>query len=154
MTRELTLPLIALVAGGISGCGGTWGHGSPLGVDGRGDGVRTFVPNRTVNVAPSVQIPLEGVLLGAAVFWYVDPLAPNWQVAEARLADDRYRISLRMKPVTAGGEGEADAVFRRRAEQLARDRGRGEYVILEFSSGIESTLPFAQRVASGVVLLR
>ena len=145
---------IGLIVVCLAGCGGTLGKGSALGVDGNGDGIRTFVPNRTVNVAPSVQIPLEGVLLGAAVIWYVDPLAPNWQVEETRLSLDRYRIALRRKPVTNGGDGEANAIFRRHAEQITRDQGKAGYEVIEFNTGIESTLPFAYRVASGVVVLR
>lgn len=149
----MRLPSCSLLLAVLAGCG-LLGKGSPVGEDGGGRGIKTIVANRTINISPSVQVPLEGVLLGAAVYWYVDPLAPNWQVEETRISDDRYRLFLRRKPVTTGGDGEADAVFRRRAEQLARDHGRAEYVILEYSTGIESTLPFSQRVASGVVLLR
>lgn len=150
MRRAPLASVLALLAG----CGGIFSKGSPLGVDGNGDGVRTLVPNRTVNVSPSVQIPVEGVILGAAVLWYVDPLAPNWSVGETRLSADRYRIALRQKPVTNGGDGEAHAVFLRRAEQLARDHGKAGYEVLEFNTGIESALPFPYRVASGVVKLR
>lgn len=137
----------------LTGCG-TLGRGSPQGPNGDGSSMKTIVPNKSVNLAPSLQIPIEGLLLGAAVYWYVDPLAPNWQVHETQLAADRYRIALRRKPVASGGEGEAESIFRRRAEQLAREHDRPGYDILEFETGIESTLPFAQRVAGGVVQLR
>lgn len=142
-----------LLIAALAGCD-TLGKGSPLGTDGAGDEVKTIVSNRTLNISPSLQIPVEGLLLGAAVYWYVDPFAPNWEVGETRLSEGRYRIALRRKPIASGGDGEADAVFRRRAEQLAQGQGRAEYVILEFSTGIESRLPFAQRVATGVVQLR
>jgi len=142
-----------LVLAALAGCG-TLGSGDPLGTDGSGKGVKTIVPNKSVSLAPSLQVPLEGLLLGAAVYWYVDPLAPNWQVQEARLGPDLYRIELRRKPVASGGDGEANALFRRRAEQLARDQGHAGYDILEFQTGIDSTLPLARRVASGVVQLR
>jgi hypothetical protein len=145
-------PVVVLMAG-LAGCG-TLSSSKPLGQDPSGDGIKAVVPNKALNVSHSVQIPLEGLLVGAAVYWYVDPLAPNWQVEETRLSPDRYRIALRRKPITNGGDGEADAVFRRRAEQLVRDQRKSEFVILEFSTGIESTLPFSQRVATGVVLLR
>jgi len=144
---------LALLMAGLAGCGAL-GSGKPLGQDPRGDGIKTAVPNKAVNVSPSVQIPLEGLLVGAAVYWYVDPLAPNWQVEETRLSVDRYRIALRRKPVTNGGDGEANAIFRRRAEQIALDQGKAGYEVLEFNTGIDSTLPFPQRVASGVVQLR
>lgn len=145
--------LCAVVTTALAGCG-TLASDSPLGNDPAGDRIRTIVPNKRLSVAPSLQIPLEGLLLGAAVYWYVDPLSPNWQVEETRLAPDLYRISLRRKPIVSGGDGEADAVFRRRAEQLRRDSGREHYTIVEFDTGIESKLPFAHRVASGVVQLR
>ncbi len=144
--------LLALFIAGLAGCH-TMSKGPSLGGDGAGEEVKTIVSNRSINISPSLQIPVEGLLLGAAVYWYVDPLAPNWQVAETRLADDRYRIALRRKPITSGGDGEAEALFKRRAEQLARDHGRGQYVVIEYTTAIESTLPFSYRTATGVVLL-
>ncbi|MGE5526878.1 MAG: hypothetical protein ACM3SS_24420 [Rhodospirillaceae bacterium] len=145
---------LALMLAMLAGCSGIFSEGSPLGVDGNGDGIKTLVPNRTINLSPSARIPVEGVILGAAVLWYVDPLAPTWSVGETRLSADRYRIALRQKPVTNGGDGEANAIFLRRAEQLARDQGKAGYEVLEFNTGIESALPFPYRVASGVVQLR
>lgn len=148
-----SLLALAAFAGAATGCG-TLGTGDSLGLDGGNKGVRTILPNKTLHLAPSVQIPLEGLLLGAALYWYVDPLAPNWQVGETALAPDRYRIALKQKPFVSGGEGEADMVFKRRAEQLARDHGRAGYVILDYHSGVESALPLSYRVANGTVLLR
>ena len=149
-------PRIAAVLGlvaGLAGCG-VFGRGDDLGVDSAGTARKTVVPNRSIHLAPSVQMPVEGLLLGAAVLYYVDPLAPNWQIEQTALAADRYRLALRAKAVRAGGDGEAEQVFRRHAEKLARESGRENYLIVEYQAGIESKLPFAQRVASGVVLLR
>lgn len=149
-------PRIAAVLGlvaGLAGCG-VFGRGDDLGVDSAGTARKTVVPNRSIHLAPSVQMPVEGLLLGAAVLYYVDPLAPNWQIEQTALAADRYRLALRAKAVRAGGDGEAEQVFRRHAEKLARENGRETYLIVEYQAGIESKLPFAQRVASGVVLLR
>ena len=41
----------------------------------------------------------------------------------------------------------------RRAEALARERGRPGYTVRQYKEGIESTMPFARRVAYGVVSL-
>lgn len=112
-----------------------------------------LIPGRTLNVSPSLTIPAEALAVGAALYLVIDPLAPNWQVGEERLADSRFRIALRMKRFTTGGEGEAMQVFRRAAERIVRDNGRAGYVVVDFSEGIESTVPFAQRVAHGVVEL-
>ena len=149
----IRVPLVLLTMAGLSACG-TLSTSKSLGHDPSGDGIKAVVPNKAVNVSHSLQIPLEGVLLGAAVYWYVDPLAPNWEATDMQLGNDRYRIALRRKPITSGGDGEADGVFRRRAEKLVRERKKSEFVILEFNTGIESSLPFSQRVASGVVQLR
>lgn len=150
MSARLAAALSALAL--LAACG-TLGRGDSLGPDAAGKTRHSIVPNRTVHLTPSVQIPVEGLLLGAAVLYYVDPLAPNWAIEQTALAADRYRLDLRAKALRSGGDGEADQVFRRQAAKLAREHGR-EYLILEFQTGIDSQLPFAQRVASGVVLLR
>lgn len=145
--------LVLAAAAGLSGCG-TFGAGDPLGLDGNGAGLKTLVPNKTFALAPSVQVPVEGLILGAAALWYVDPLSPNWSVREARVGVNLYRISLRRKPIVSGGDGEAYQLFQRHAEELAQKQGHARYTLENYSEGIESTLPFARRVASGVVLLR
>ncbi len=134
----------------LGGCG-TLRNDSDLGYDGAGDRIKTIVPNKSVSLTPSVHIPLEGLLLGAAVYWVVDPLSPNWQTGEARIGQDTVRISLKRKPFVTGGQGEATQVFRRRAEQVTRQLGFTAYTVLEFNEGIESSVPFAQRVAEGVI---
>lgn len=149
MTNAQRVPLTLLVAG-LAGCG-TLSTGPGLGQDASGDGIKAIVPNKTLNLAPSAQIPLEALVVGAAIFWYVDPLAPNWQVAEQRVSQDTFRIDLRRKPIVSGGDGEAHQLFERRAGQLARDYGKGHYEVMEYTSGIESTLPFSRRIASGTV---
>ena len=63
------------------------------------------------------------------------------------------RISLRKKRFTSGGDGEAGQLFARHAEQLARSGGYAGYSVMEYTEGVESTLPIAQRVAQGVVRL-
>jgi hypothetical protein len=137
---------------GLAGCG-TLTNGHPLGKDGAGDSVKTIVPNKSVSLTPSLHLPLEGLLLGAALYWVVDPLSPNWRIEQTRLGENTFRIALRRKPFASGGEGEAMQTFQRRAEQIAQELGYTSYLTLEFSEGIESTLPVAQRVAQGVIRL-
>jgi hypothetical protein len=145
IARALTAACaLAALAGCVS-------QGRDLGFDRSGDGVKTLVPAKSVNIAPSLQVPLEALVAGAIVYWYTDPLGATWRVEETRYAGDRVRIAVRRKPVASGGEGEAEAVFRRRAEALSGGRG---YTVIEFSEGIEAGFPFAQRVASGVVQLK
>lgn len=128
-----------LVAGFLAGCGSTGTARSPL------------IADESLFVSKSLTIPAESAILGAAVFFIVDPLAPNWQVEAQRIDEDRFRISLRRKRFSAGGDGEAAQVFQRQAEKIARDGGFAGYQVIEYTEGIESALPVAQRVSQGVI---
>ena len=110
-----------------------------------------LIPNQTLNLSKSVSIPFESLAAGAILFVVIDPLAPNWQIEQSQLDARRFLIALKKKRFTTGGDGEAGQIFNRRAAQIARDNGAGGYRIVEFSEGIESTVPIAQRVAQGVV---
>jgi hypothetical protein len=110
-----------------------------------------LIPDRTLNISQSLMIPAEGIVAGAIIYLIVDPLAPNWQIEQSQLDGDRYRIALTKKRFTTGGDGEAAPVFYRRAEQIARANGGAKYRVLEFTEGIESTVPIARRVAQGII---
>lgn len=110
-----------------------------------------LIPNETLNISKSLSIPLEGIALGVVLYLIVDPLAPNWKIEQATLDANRFLISLKKKRFTTGGDGEAGQIFNRRAAQIARDNGAGNYRIVEYTEGIESNVPIAQRVAQGVV---
>ncbi len=124
---------------------------TPGAADAAGNPVSTLIPNQTLNLTRTVSLTPETLLLGTALFWAVDPLAPNWQLQRAPAGPDRVRISLRKKRFTSGGEGEAGQLFSRHAEQLAREGGYSGFTVMEYTEGIESTLPLAQRVAQGVI---
>jgi len=110
-----------------------------------------IIPPDAIPVSRSINIPLESALAAAVVFAVIDPLAPNWRIEEMRLNDTRYRIAMRKKRFTTGGDGEAIPAFYRRAEQLMRDNHAASYRIVEFSEGVDSGVPVSQRVAQGVV---
>jgi len=134
--------LPALLALALAGCST---HDGPSSV---------VIPNETINLSSSLRLPLEAIPVIVAAYFVIDPLAPNWQVQEAALAPDLYRIALRKKRFTTGGDGESGQVFRRRAEALVREHGYSGYEVLELSEGIESNVPVAQRVTVGVVQLK
>jgi hypothetical protein len=90
--------------------------------------------------------------IAAVIYAIFDPLMPNWQVAQAQLAPDRYYLSMRMKRLATGGDGEARVAFNRRAFRIAQEAGYAHYQILAYSEGIESFYP-AQRVGEGVIQL-
>ena len=110
-----------------------------------------LIPNKVVNVSPSLHVPLEGLAAAVGIYFLIDPLAPNWQVAEEKLGGDRYRISLKMKRFTTGGDGEAIQVFHRSAERIAHDGGFVGFRVLRYSESLESNVLAAQRVGEGVI---
>ena len=147
--RGPALAAACLAAAMASGCAAV--SSNPGVFDASGHSISTLIPDKTYNITPGLALSVENVLLGAALYWAVDPLAPNWQLEQAPLGVDRVRISLRKKRFTSGGDGEAAQVFARRAEQVARAVGYARYTVMEYSEGIDSTLPLAQRVSQGVI---
>lgn len=147
-TRLSAICLAAFMSAGCSAI-----TSNPSATDASGNSVSTLIPNKTFNLTPAVGLSVDNILLGAALYWAIDPLAPNWQLQQASLGADRVRISLRKKRFTSGGDGEAAQLFARRAEQVARDGGYAGYTVMEYTEGVESTLPLAQRVSQGVIHL-
>lgn len=90
--------------------------------------------------------------LGVAYALY-DPLAPNWDLAVTRLDEDRLRFDLKLRLLHSGGEGEARQVVLRNAERLMREQGYADFELIRFGEGVESSRPFAQRVAQAEVRL-
>jgi hypothetical protein len=151
--------VILLLLLDLAGCGGIATNGAPgtngtLGLDGYGNTIRPIIPNESLVVSKSLSIPAEALVLGAVIYYVVDPLSPNWQIEEARMGGNRFRISLRKKRFATGGDGEATQLFYRRAEQIVRENGYAGYTVLEFGEGVESTVPIAQRVAQGVIQVK
>lgn len=132
-------------AAAMAGCSTSPISGTPL------------VPDKTIRLTSSLQVPLSSVVTGAAavaaIYFIYDPLAPNWEIEESRLSDDTYRFSLRMKRYHTGGAGESIQVVKRRALQLQSELGYGGYQLLEYTEGIDSQTLGARRVADGVVKL-
>lgn len=146
MKRNL---ITLLLLSGLAGCGSFMSNGN-LGTDSSGSTIRPLIPNETVVLSKSLTIPAEALALGAAIFFVVD----NWQIEETRISDNRFRIALRKKRFTTGGDGEAMQIFYRRAERIVRENGYAGYTVLEFGEGVESTVPIAQRVAQGLIQVK
>jgi len=80
-----------------------------------------------------------------------DPQVTNWQAKVSQLDAAHYRIDLLMSPLSIGGVGEAEIVFRRQAEAIATRIHSAGYVVLSWNEGIDSQFPIARRWASGVI---
>lgn len=112
-----------------------------------------LIPDKAIRLTANTSISLSTLLVGAAIYAYYDPLAPNWEIEEARLDDETYRFSMKMKRYHTGGSGESIQILKRRANQIQREQGFGGYQILEYSEGIDSQTIGARRVAEGTIKL-
>lgn len=115
------------------------------------------VPEAIIKLTPSMAVPLEKLVFWGAyagtAYLILDPLAPNWEIEEAKFPEERYHMSLRMKRIYAGGAGEARAIFHGRARRLAEESGFSGYEVIEYSEAMESSVLGSQRTATGVVRL-
>lgn len=111
-----------------------------------------IVPNASLKLTPNFSLSLENMLIGAAIYYFVDPLAPNWEGEMRRVSDDTFSINMRSKRWrSTGGDGEAGRVFKRNAAQIVREGGFTGYDIMAYSEGIESEVIGALRYAEGTI---
>lgn len=136
---------VALAAALLAACSTSGSSGSPV--------IPDKVIRLTANNAVSLAHVAQGALAVAAIYFIYDPLAPNWEIEESRLAEDEYQFSLKMKRYHTGGAGESMQILQRRVAQLQRENGYGAYQLTSFTEGIESATLGARRVASGSVRL-
>lgn len=85
------------------------------------------------------------------LYFVYQPFAPNWNIEEAALDESTYYVRLQAKRFRTGGDGEAMVVLRRHATMLQKQHGFAAYRILEYSEGIESGTPVAQRYSEGIL---
>lgn len=93
---------------------------------------------------------LAGALVAYSIY---DPLAPTWRIDVSRAGGERVRMDLRMRSLITGGEGEARLVFLRSARRMVEAGGFAGFDVIRYEEGMESTRPFARRVASGEIRL-
>ena len=93
---------------------------------------------------------LAGSLIAFSIY---DPFAPTWEIRVTELDRGLCRIDLNMKRLATGGDGEARQTFLRAARSLAAKGGYAGFDELRYEEGIDSTRPFAHRVASGEIRL-
>jgi len=93
---------------------------------------------------------LAGGLIAYSIY---DPFAPTWEIRVTELDTGYCRIDLNMKRLATGGDGEARQTFLRTARSLVEKGGYVGFDELRYEEGIDSTRPFAHRVASGEIRL-
>jgi hypothetical protein len=130
-----------------------------------------------VNIASDVSYTYKELVAAPAVIWTLDgileksldqlrpftqpiilyfvyqPFAPNWSLEEARLNEDTYYVRMQAKRFRTGGDGEAMMLMKRRAKQIQLERGYAGFKVIDFSEGIESGTPIAQRYSEGIFKL-
>lgn len=130
----------------LAGCSST-GSGSS----------KSLIPDKAIQLTAKTSVSLStlatGALIVGAIHVIYDPLAPNWEIEEARLTEDTYRFSLKMKRYHTGGAGESIQVLKRRAAELQREHGYAAYLLMEYTEGIDSQTLGARRVAEGTIRL-
>lgn len=141
--KKLSLGLIGALS--LAACSTTSTTASPL------------VADKSIQLTAGTAIKLSTVAAAAVVaggvYLIYDPLAPNWEVEEAKVNDETYRLALTMKRFHTGGAGESLQLLKRRASQLQNEKGFSGYQILEYTEGIDSRTIGARRVAEGVIRL-
>jgi hypothetical protein len=134
--------LIGMACLALAACSSTGTrNGSPL------------IPDKAIQLTAHTSLSLTTLAVGAAIFMYYDPLAPNWEIEESKLNDDTFRFSMKMKRYHTGGSGESIQILKRRASQLQYEQGFAGYQILEYTEGIDSQTIGARRVAEGTIKL-
>ncbi len=121
--------------------------------------------NKTTRILPEIpslpEGPIEenvkGVLassMGAVSNIVIEQLVPGWSIEQTRIGDKLFRIEVRRKRFTSGGDGEAAQVIYRHAEQITRRYGYSSYTVMEFTEGIDTMFLVSQRVAQSVIQVR
>jgi|GEM_PF-1101443 len=101
---------------------------------------------------PYSMVPgINPVILGATTAAIINALLPSWSLDDMPIGGDKYRIFLRKKTFSSGGDGEAAQLFKYRAEQITASKGYNGYQILEFTEGLDSGVLGTQRVAQGII---
>ena len=121
--------------------------------------------NKTTRILPEMPVLPEGPInesvkgavassVGAISNIVIEQLVPGWSVEQTRIGDKLFRIEVRRKRFTSGGDGEAAQVIYRHAEQITRRYGYSSYTVMEFTEGIDTMFLVSQRVAQSVIQVR
>ena len=59
----------------------------------------------------------------------IDPFGLNWRVEQRDLGSGRYAILMTKNLLTTGGDGESARMFRRRVDEIQRERGYSSFEV-------------------------
>lgn len=145
MKRLCSLTLVALL---LSAC-----TMSPHSSDSKG--MFGITANMLTSEKYSVIPGVSPLVLGAAIAALYNAYLPTWSLEDLRIGEDKYRIFLRKKTFSSGGDGEANLLFKYRAEQIVAAHGYDGYEIMEYTEGLDTSGTLGtQRVAQGIIQCR
>lgn len=134
---------LCILGGALAGCNTTPNQPTSSG---------TFGVSAQMLTLPYSMVPgIHPIVLGAGTSAIINGLLPTWSLEDMPIGGDRYRIFLRKKTFSSGGDGEAAQLFKYRAEQITGSHGYYGYQILEFTEGLDSGLMGTQKVAQGII---
>ena len=94
------------------------------------------------------------VASGAAVLFYAKD-GVVWRTETERMSKDKYRITVQKNAMPFGsGDGQAEQIFKRRAEEIAIEDGCKGYTTLEYTTSLESSSLVNQRIHEGIIQCR
>ena len=160
MKRNLSLMMVSALAG----CSAIPAQ-QPVVVEATEVVSKPAILNKTTRVLPgSSPLPDEPIdeivkgamasSMGAVANIVVEQLVPGWSIEQTRIGDKLFRIEVRRKRFTSGGDGEAAQVIYRHADQITRRYGYSGYMVMEFTEGIDTMFLVSQRVAQAVIQVR
>lgn len=144
-------PFIAALM--LAGCASDGGGARPAERTAQLSGPAAMVAGLVLMASEASYLKPDYVAAALVAYGIYDPLAPTWSIEVRRTAEDRLRMDLRMKALATGGEGEARQVFLRNARELVEAGGFAGFDVIRYEEGVESTRPFARRIASGEIRL-
>ena len=107
---------------------------------------------------PALIAPLAGcstnaaLVAGAAAVLYYASDGVVWRTESERISKDKYRITVRKNTIPfSGGEGQAQQIFKRRAEEVASEDGCKSFAVLEYGESLDSTTLINQRIHEGII---
>jgi hypothetical protein len=85
--------------------------------------------------------------------WQAQFSGSNWSISETRLEPLLVRFEMKMNRFYSGGAGEANLVFRRRAEAIMRAGDFANYEVVDYRESLNSFIFGGQRIVEATIRL-
>lgn len=113
--------------------------------------IKTAPPTFDLPESVSAYPGNEGELPPSPIGPAIAELRASWSADVNALDEHSFEVMFKMWPLRSGGSGEGMLQLKRRAEKMRRDLGYARYRISDYSEGVESNFPFAQRFVYAIL---